>query len=193
MNVLRIFIAIEIPQDIQQAIEKNTLSLRNTLNANLVRWVPAGNIHLTLKFLGDVSVSTVDLLTQMLKVEASQHSRFEMRFDGLGLFPSPRRPRVIWVGIQAPAGLEALQRGIETATARMGYRTESRPFSPHLTIGRVKQTASLTDGQKIRAALDGTRIASLGTSHVEAVHLFKSDLKPSGSVYTRLFSAPLNQ
>lgn len=191
MSLVRVFIAIEVPPIVRQAIEKNTARLQSTLDASLVRWTPTNNIHLTLKFLGDVSPATIDMLAQMLTQEASQHPCFEMQFQGLGTFPNSRRPRVIWIGIQAPAALEALRRGIEAATARMGYPTENRPFSPHLTIGRVKQTASPTDAQKIRVALERTKIGTLGTGTVGAVHLFKSDLKPSGSVYTRLFSAPL--
>jgi len=191
MSLLRAFIAVEIPPGIHQAIEDQTASIRDTLNASLVRWVPAENIHLTLKFLGDVSPSNVELLEQMLSVEVSQHRTFEMKFGGLGAFPNPKRPRVIWIGIQAPAGLEALQHGIEAATATLGYPDEQRPFSPHLTIGRVKQNISTAGMQQIRAALGKTEVGSLGTTKVSAIHLFKSDLKPTGAVYTRLFSAPL--
>ncbi len=191
MNLLRTFIAIEIPSPIQLAIEKHTARLRSVLDTNLVRWTPTANIHLTLKFLGDVSPPTIELLTQMLMAEAGQHSCFDIQIAELGTFPNLRRPRVIWIGIQAPSALEALQRGIEAATARMGYPAEERPFSPHLTIGRVKQTVGPAEAQKIRAALERTKIGLLGTSTVEAVHLFKSDLKPSGAVYRRLFSAPL--
>jgi 2'-5' RNA ligase len=98
---------------------------------------------------------------------------------------------VLFVGIQAPAGLEALYRGIESACARLGYESESRGFSPHLTIGRVKQDASAADQQKICHILTATTIDSLGIARVNSVHLFKSDLKPSGAVYTQIFSAPL--
>ncbi len=191
MNLLRTFIAIEIPPSIQRAIEKQTAPLRNALDTNLVRWTPTANIHLTLKFLGDVSPSTVELLIRMLTAEASQHPSFDIHIAGLGTFPSLRRPRVIWIGVRAPAALEALQRNLEAATARMGFPIEERPFSPHLTLGRVKQTVGPAEAQKIRAALEGTQIGDLGNSHIDAVHLFKSDLKPTGSVYTRLFSAPL--
>jgi 2'-5' RNA ligase len=131
------------------------------------------------------------MLEQMLSAEVSQHRAFEMEFGGLGAFPNPKRPRVIWIGIQAPAGLDALQHGIEAATATLGYPDEQRPFSPHLTIGRVKQNAGSAGIQQIRTALDETKVGSLGTARVSAVHLFQSDLKPSGAVYTRLFSAPL--
>jgi 2'-5' RNA ligase len=193
MSLLRAFIAVEIPSGIHQAIEVQTTPIRTALNTLLVRWVPSENIHLTLKFLGDVSPANVDLLEQMLSVEVCQHRAFEIGFGGLGAFPSPKRPRVIWIGIQAPAGLEALQHGIEAATATLGYPDEERPFSPHLTIGRVKQNVSSADIQKIRTALEKTEVGSLGRTKVSAVHLFKSDLKPAGAVYTRLFSAPLGK
>lgn len=191
MSLLRAFIAVEIPPEIHQAIEKKTAPIRAALNKNLVRWVPTGNIHLTLKFLGDVSPTNLEMLAQMLNVEVSKHQTFEMKFEGLGAFPNPRRPRVIWIGIQAPAGLEALQHGIEAATATLGYPPEKRPFSPHLTVGRVKQKVSSAGMQKIRTALEETQIGTLGSAQVNAVHLFKSDLKPTGAVYTQLFSAPL--
>lgn len=193
MSLLRAFIAVEIPPAIHQAIEKQAAPIRSGLDSSLVRWVPVENIHLTLKFLGDVSPANLDLLEQMLCAEVGQHRAFDLGFGGLGAFPNPKRPRVIWIGIQAPAGLEALQHGIEAATATLGYPDEQRPFSPHLTIGRVKQNIASADMQKIRAALESSKVGSLGTTRVSAVHLFKSDLKPSGSVYTRLFSAPLGK
>jgi 2'-5' RNA ligase len=193
MSLLRAFIAVEIPSEIHKAIESKAAPLRAALDASLVRWVPTDNIHLTLKFLGDVSPTNVEMLSQMLSVEVSQHSTFALKFGGLGAFPNPRRPRVIWIGIQAPAGLEALQRGIEAAAATLGYPSEERPFSPHLTIGRVKQNVGSADVQKIRTALEQTEVGALGTAQVSAVYLFKSDLKPSGAVYTQLFSAPLRK
>jgi 2'-5' RNA ligase len=89
--------------------------------------------------------------------------------------------------------LLSLQHAIETATARLGYASEERGFSPHLTIGRVRQNVSTMDLQKIRAALEEAKVGRLGTAHVDAVHLFKSELHPNGSVYTKLFSAPLGK
>jgi len=191
MSLLRAFIAVELPPEIHKAIESKTAPIRAALNASLIRWVPSANIHLTLKFLGDVSPANLEMLSQMLTVEVAKHQVFEMEFEGLGAFPNPRRPRVIWIGIQAPTGLEALQHGIEAAAATMGYPPDKRPFSPHLTIGRVKQKVNVAGMQKIRSALEENQVGSLGTTLVTAMHLFKSDLKPTGAVYTRLFSAPL--
>ena len=191
MSLLRAFIAVEIPSEIHQAIDTKTAQIQATLNPALVRWVPTSNIHLTLKFLGDISPANVEMLAQMLTVEVSQHQAFEIKFGGLGAFPNPKRPRVIWIGIQAPAGLESLQHGIEAAAATLGYPNEKRPFSPHLTIGRIKQNVGSAGMQKIRNALEETKVGSLGTAQVTSVHLFKSDLKPTGAVYTRLFTASL--
>lgn len=193
MSLLRAFIAVEIPSSIQRAIQDSTASLRKILGDNLVRWVPPQNIHLTLKFLGDISISNLDLIKQMLITEAAQHPRFEMQAEGIGSFPNSRRPRVIWIGLHAPAALESLQRGIESASARLGYSADGKSFSPHLTIGRVKQNSSAPEIQSLRDALEGTKIGLLGIVHVDAAHLFKSDLQPSGSVYTRLFSAPMGK
>lgn len=192
MGLLRAFIALEIPAKVQKDIYHATSSLRNG-TGSLIRWVPAENMHLTLKFLGDISPANVEFLTQMIRAEADSHHCFDIHLTGLGSFPSPQRPRVIYIGLQAPTELEALQHAVESAARRLGYESEDRSFSPHLTIGRVKRALriSATDQQKIRHVLEETKIDSLGTARVDSVHLYKSDLKPTGSVYTKLFSAPL--
>lgn len=190
MSLLRAFVAVEIPAGIRQAVCNTTANLRQGVGP-LVRWVPMENMHLTLKFLGDVSPSNVDMLSQMLRAEANLFQCFDLRLNGIGSFPNLKRPRVIYIGIQAPAVLETLQRGIESASRRLGYESEERGFSPHLTIGRVKQNVTATEQQTIRRALEAAKIDDLGTAKVDSVHLYKSDLKPSGSVYTRLYSAPL--
>jgi 2'-5' RNA ligase len=192
MTLLRAFIALEIPAKVQKDIHHATSNLRNG-TGSLIRWVPAENMHLTLKFLGDISPANVEFLIQMIRSEADSHHCFDMHLTNLSAFPSLKRPRVIYIGIQASAELESLQHAVESATHRLGYRSEERGFSPHLTVGRVKHAPriSAVDQQKIRRALEEIKIDSLGTARVDSVHLYKSDLKPTGSVYTKLFSAPL--
>ena len=192
MSLLRLFIAVEIPTEIQRNVYKETSKFRKGIDS-LIRWVPAENMHLTLKFLGDVSPSNVEFLMQMLRNEADIVRCFKIQLTGLGAFPSLKRPRVIYIGIQAPAALDTLQRGIESASRRLGYETEERPFSAHLTLGRVKQNVTATDQQKIRRAIEATQVDLLGNARVDSVHLYRSELKPSGSVYTRLYSAPLKK
>lgn len=189
--MLRSFIALEVPPHIQKAITTQTAGLQRTLPRPLVRWVAEHNIHLTLQFLGDVSPANLDLLAQALRTEATGHPAFEASVGQVGAFPTPRRPRVIWAGLDAPAALLSLHRGIQTVTARMGYPPEERSFSPHLTIGRVRQNASAAELHRIQAALEGTRVGALGSFSVEAVVIFKSDMQPPGPVYTRLHTLPL--
>jgi len=200
MVPLRTFIAVDIPPTILQSIQMKMEPLKRSIGDSLVRWVSVDNFHLTLKFLGDVSPGNVDALTRILRAEADSCQQFDIHIRGLGSFPNSKRPRVLFIGIQAEAcseagrrnGLENLQRGIESATAKLGYKSEARAFSPHLTIGRVRENIAPSDQQRIRKVLEETQIDSLGTARVDSVHLYKSELKPSGSVYTKLFSAPLN-
>lgn len=191
MLPLRTFIAVDIPPPIQQAIQKKVNNLRQYAGDS-IRWVQVKNIHITLKFLGDVSPSGVEELTRMLQTETDSCPAFEIAISGLGAFPNSKRPRVLYIGVQAPAGLEALQVRIETACSRLGYESDPRPFSPHLTIGRVRDHVSPDGLQKLRRALEETKIDSLGTVRVDSVHLYKSELKPGGPLYTELFSAPLH-
>ena len=193
MSLLRAFIAIEFPASTLDAIERQTARLRQTLGNDIVRWVPTQNMHLTLKFIGDIAVSHIDFLKQLLTREAESHKQFDLQLGGLGSFPTSRRPRILWIGIHAPTELASLQKSIETGTSRLGYQQEERPFSPHLTIGRARQNIGLPELQKVRAALDSIQIGSISTAHIDTMHLFKSDLQPGGSVYTKLFSAQLSK
>ena len=189
MSIIRAFIAVNISPDIQRRLGSILKDLHRDLKGVPVRWVPVENIHLTLKFLGDVSTSNLEVLKNILQVEASGQSPFEMTAGELGAFPSNYRPRVIWVSIHAPAGLTALQHGIDNQTTRLGYAREVRPFSPHLTLGRVSRHANPSDLHRIGEVLTSYKPGVIGAARVTAVHLYRSDLNPSGSVYTNLFSA----
>lgn len=193
MNQLRAFIAIDLPQPIQEAIEKQTSRLRQAAGDGLVRWIPPQNIHLTLKFLGNIAASHMDFLKQLLHQTADSHQPFDVQIGGIGSFPNSKLPRVLWAGVHAPADLASLQKNIEAGAARLGYEKEARPFSPHLTLGRVRQGIDSRDLQKISAALNGIQIGNIGSARVDAVHLYKSELRPEGSLYTKLFSAPLSK
>ncbi len=192
MSRLRAFIAVEIPLEIRQEIQRATSNLRRDVGS-LVRWVAMENMHLTLKFLGNIPSANVEALTQMIRAQADSFNCFDIQLNGIGSLPNPKRPRVIYIGIRAPARLEAFQRQLESATRRLGYTAEERAFAPHLTIGRVRQNIPVDDQQRIRSALEESTIDSLGTARVNSVHLYKSDLKPTGPLYTKLFSAHLRK
>lgn len=191
MNQIRAFIALDLPPSIQDAIENQSRPLRQAIGDEPARWVSARNMHLSLKFLGDVPISHLDFIKQMLTQAADSHPRFDLQIGGLGSFPTSKRPRVLWVGIHAPAALVSLQNAIETGAVRLGYEKEARPFSPHLTLARIRQGIGAGDLQKIRAAVAKIQLGRIGTASVDSVHLYQSDLHSGGSVYTKLHSAPL--
>ncbi len=187
METIRAFIAIELSTEIQVGLNRVLNLLRPATKA--VRWVPASNIHLTLKFLGDTPLEKIAQLKQAMENEVLLHHPFDIQVGGLGAFPSPRRARVIWIGVQAPADLATLATGIEEATRSLGFPGEERPFSPHLTLGRVSQHASPDDIARLAGLITQTHVESLGATRVDKIHLFRSDLRPTGAVYTSLFQA----
>jgi 2'-5' RNA ligase len=191
MSVIRAFIAIELSPEIIHRLDQVTQELKGKLVNVPVRWVPAENIHLTLKFLGDVSISNLEMLTKILGSVVSTHHSFEISAGGMGAFPKIHQPRVIWIGLEVPPELLAIQHNLELETARLGYAREERPFSPHLTLGRVSRNATPAEIQKIAKVLETTKVGFLGATRVRTVYIFRSDLSPSGANYTRIFPAPL--
>lgn len=190
MTVIRAFIAIDLPKSIQDRLAE-ILEQVKTPDTRAVRWVPAQNIHLTIKFLGDVSPTNLDLLQHLLKVEVSRFRPFEICVSNLGAFPSIRRPRVVWIGVEAPPTLAAMQHAIETETVRLGYAVEDRPFSPHLTLGRVAHNATPDDVHKVAETLVSVKVGELGRAVIDSVRLFRSDLQPGGAIYTPLYTTYL--
>ena len=188
--MLRAFIAIELPHQVKEKIAAQTAGLRRKFGHSL-RWVTADNLHLTLKFLGEIASIQIDPLAQALETESKQHQPFEITIEGLGCFPNPRRPRVVWVGIVAPPALPRLVERIETAIGPLGFAAEERPFSAHLTIGRVREQLSAADLLSISETLQDTPIGRLGTFTAATVHLFRSDLQPGGPVYRSLSTSAL--
>lgn len=191
MGIIRSFIALDLSDTVLRRLDEVERQLRGQLASAPVRWTPVKNIHLTLKFLGDVSETNLSGLYAILKREAEKRPAFSLEVSGLGAFPSLSRPRVVWVGVQAPGELAALQHAIDLETARLGYPSEERPFSPHLTLGRVGRNATGDEARRIGSALGEMNTGSLGNSLVQAVHFYRSDLEPGGARYTRLYTANL--
>jgi len=191
MSVIRAFIAIDLSADIQLRLDKVVHDYKIQLANIPIRWVPASNIHLTLKFLGDVSLSNLNILTDMIQTEISSHHQFDISVGGSGAYPNLRQPRIIWVGVEAPPELIAIQNGIESTTGRLGYTREERAFSPHLTLGRVSRNATAQDIKAISKAIEATKVGFLGATCVEKIYLYRSDLQPTGAVYTQIFSSSL--
>jgi 2'-5' RNA ligase len=191
MPVIRAFIAIQIPAVVHEQLDHISKDLQSQTKNRAIHWVAVQNIHLTLKFLGDISSNNLEHLTKILKGEAEKHSPFEIRVEGIGAFPSIRRPRVIWVGIDVPPQLKALQKGVEAEALRLGYLPEERGFSPHLTLARVSPNASPDEIGKISELVANYKVGHLGTFRVDSIVFFKSDLRPGGAVYTPLSTISL--
>ena len=166
MAVLRAFIAIDLPPEVLQCLDDVSQQLREKLIGAPVRWVPVENIHLTLKFLGDVSESNIDMLTDLLQSIVSNVKQFELSVGGLGAYPKPQRPRVIWVGVEAPPDLMNAQRSVESEMSRLGYARERRPFNPHLTLGRVSRHSTNQDVRNIADVIKSNNVGYLGSARV---------------------------
>jgi RNA 2',3'-cyclic 3'-phosphodiesterase len=189
---IRTFIAIKLDDRLCTMLDAIAEDLQDRMPARAVRWTDARKIHLTLKFLGDVAPSQIDPIEAALRVAAGQIAPFTFELTGAGCFPNNSRPRVVWVGVSEPSHtLDALQRVVESELRNLGFEAERRPFSPHLTLGRVRNDVSPHALREIGQIVESTLIGSIGRQRVGAVHLFKSDLRPQGALYTPLAEAPL--
>ena len=187
-ETIRAFIALELPQETQDTLKQLQDVLRGSMPD--VRWTKAGNIHLTLKFLGDTQVSRIDAISEALKDAACQFQPFTMNLTGIGAFPNARKPRIVWVGIEQGADrLIQIAKQIETPMKRLGFPREKRPFRPHLTIGRIRH---LEHPAIMTEALDTSEVGELGKFTVQHISFIKSQLDPAGSIYTTLAEAPLD-
>jgi 2'-5' RNA ligase len=190
----RAFIAVALPAALRQALGQVNAGLRRTVPEGAVRWVRPEGMHLTLKFLGDMPLSQAEQVQTMLEAAAREAAPFECDVSGLGCFPNLRQPRVVWAGLREPSGaLAHLQRAVEAGAVRLGYTqaTGDRGFMPHLTLGRVARQAGAAEWRSVAEAVQAAAAGEIGTFLVEAVCLMKSDLRPGGSAYTRLFRAGL--
>lgn len=194
METWRTFIAIELEDAVKTELRRVQRELAGQMPANSMRWVQPDGIHLTLKFLGDTPPDKVQEVKAALARAAVEVGPFRVIVSGVGCFPNARQPRVVWVGVAEHSGaLSKLHSAVEAQVAPLGFPTERRPFSPHLTLGRVQQHASRSDVQRI-----GEAVAAFGdATHCEMgavnVSYIKSDLRPAGAVYTTLFEAILGR
>ena len=186
---MRTFIAVKLPGEIRSKLAEIQDELSKS-EAD-VKWVKPENIHLTLKFLGNVVESELEIVAQELRKTAGKCPPFRTEFAGLGAFPNLRSPRVIWVGVKAGAGeLLVLNRKIEEALLKPGLSPEEKEYKPHLTLGRVRSGRNRDDLIKLISSLN---IREAGGMRVERVYLIKSELRKEGPIYTVLEEADLKE
>jgi 2'-5' RNA ligase len=176
---MRSFIAIDLPPGIKEAIKDVVREL--SPGSSGIRWVPVENIHLTLKFLGEVKEDLVPKVEKQLRLSAERYQAFNITVKGAGAFPSLRRPNVLWIGIEASEGLSSLFSDIDAGMSRLGFEPETRRFSPHLTIGRIRDENGTEPAIR---GLSTYKDTIFGTIDVQEIRLMKSVLKPAGAEYS---------
>jgi len=180
--LIRSFLAIEIPGPILRKVGEVQGGLKSS-RAD-VRWTNPETIHLTLKFFGNIEESRIDPILKSIEEPIRNTLPFSVKVRGVGAFPHLKNPRVIWIGlVDEKETLTSLQKQIETYLEKIGFQPEDRPFRPHLTLGRMKSSRGK---EELAGRMERYREEAFGDFEVERVVLFKSDLKPSGPIYTPL-------
>ena len=191
-ETLRLFIAIELPEPVLQYIDQVLLRLRQQEPRD-IRWVRPEGIHLTLKFLGDVPEGQMQAVVDGMAKAAEGTLPFSLRVRGAGAFPNLRAPRVLWVGIQGDVEpLIQVWRRLEQALEAQGFARDQRPFSPHLTVGRVKERLSPAQLQRLTHATESAQEVGPAELPVTALSLVQSQLTREGAIYRRKAQTPLS-
>jgi len=184
---VRLFVAVNLPPEERRRAWEASRALRT---AHLpVRWTAEASLHLTLRFLGEVDAERAGPIGEALAGAVRAARPFTLSLGGVGAFPSLTRPRVVWVGVERHPALELLANDVELALMRLEFEPELRPFSPHLTLGRVQHGARPAAFKALPALAAG--VAYEGTTVVESVDLMQSTLGAEGATYTVLRRAPL--
>lgn len=183
MKDIRAYIAIDLPINVRAYIDQLTQKLRPVTSKN-IRWIPSSNIHLTLKFLGESAPQSLEILASTLEQNIKMVTPFDLVLSHLGTFPNARQPRIVWIGLQPNPKLLTLQNSVENAAQHAGFAKEDRPFSPHLTIARVREALARSEVEQFNVSLQNTSLDKSLVIPVKEVILFRSDLHPSGAIYT---------
>ncbi len=186
MEQIRSFIAIELPDELK--LELIQLEARLKLDKQpWVKWVNPDSIHLTLKFLGNIAVDRTGEITRAMEEAVQGIPPFHLKVKELGVFPNLRRVQVAWVGISGEVNkLSQLQKGIESNLTPLGFAPESRPFTPHLTLARLRDQASLDERQRFGQLIASTTFEAAYTIEVDAISLIRSQLTREGAIYSRI-------
>ncbi|HEX7980401.1 MAG TPA: RNA 2',3'-cyclic phosphodiesterase [Gemmatimonadaceae bacterium] len=184
---MRLFFAIELPDDVQERLDEATTSLR--AEAPELAWIDREKRHLTLKFLGDVADDALPRLTAAADHATATHGPLEMSVHEVGAFPNFRRARVVWIGVEQERRLELLHHDLEVACESAGFEVEGRPFRPHITLARVRSPLPVDRMKAFARVARSVRMRA--TVPVERITLFESILAPPGARYRRVHSATL--
>jgi len=181
---LRLFTGIDVPHEMRRNLELLLQHLKPTAD---IQWSPLDNLHITTKFIGDWPEERLFEVKEVLEA-VTRPGAIKISIRSLGWFPNPHNPRVFFVGIHAPPELAKLASETESVCEVVGLPREDREFKPHLTLARIKRP---TDLLKLKQAIAALPSVEFGAFKAEAFHLYQSQLRPTGSVYTKLETYPL--
>ena len=184
---MRCFISITLPEEIKRGM--TAIQGRLRASGADVSWTRPEGMHLTLKFLGEVEEKMLPEMESALSAVVMGRSPFSLKVSGIGTFPDMRRPRVIWIALKEHGNnLIRLQRGVEEKFNEIGFPQEDRDFTPHITLGRIRSQKNV---EKLLSLIEKEKDVELNGFDASCVHLMQSQLKPTGAIYTELYSAGL--
>ncbi|RME25966.1 MAG: RNA 2',3'-cyclic phosphodiesterase [Deltaproteobacteria bacterium] len=188
-ETIRAFIAVHLPGKLLDRVAELRAALEPHQGRARIKWVRPGNMHITLKFLGEIATASVEPLGRALRKELGAVRPFDIELAGCGSFPPRGRPRVLWVGVREGAErLKELAERVEDACAGLGFARESRPFRAHLTLARVKDSRGI---ERLTRAMEQQAGFVAGRCRCDVVYLIKSELRPEGPRYTVLDTVAL--
>jgi RNA 2',3'-cyclic 3'-phosphodiesterase len=189
-EVWRVFCAVELPAEVRKQLEEHVLKLRKAVPDVAASWSRVENIHLTLKFFGNVALDRIPVISAAASRAAGEFSAFRIGVGNTGVFPRPSRAQVLWIGVSDPSGkLSAMQERLENECAAEGFPKEARAYRPHLTIARIRRPESA------RRLVDAHLQMNFPITDIEPneLILFRSELNPKGSKYTAISRHPIRK
>jgi 2'-5' RNA ligase len=191
MEQVRCFIAVELPDEVKTGLDQLQAQIKSGRQTS-VKWVNPYGVHLTLKFLGNVASDRIDPITAAMEEASQGVSPFQLEVKDLGVFPNLRRVQVVWVGVGGEVDkLAKLQQRLESNLAGLGFAPERRRFTPHLTLARLRDRASLEEREGLGKLIASTKFEAAYTFPVDAVSLMRSQLTREGAIYSRIGSVEL--
>ena len=186
---MRCFIAIELPEAVKSTLSGIEEELKKS-KAD-VRWVKPDNIHLTLKFFGNIEEKKTEKIIEIMESICNQYAPFTIEIKGMGTFPNIKSPRVLWVGIEGNDTLKTLQKEIENKMESIGFEREDRAFTAHLTLGRFR--SSIEKEGLLKAVKLHEKDTFVGSINVQSLSLIRSDLHPEGARYSKIIDISLGK
>jgi 2'-5' RNA ligase len=189
---IRTFIALELPTSVKSSLAQLQDSLKQYEHTH-VKWLHPDSIHLTLKFLGNIDPGIIPVLTDAISEAAGSSAPFYLNLGHLGAFPNMRAPRVVWVGLEGEIeNLLTLQESVERSLSTLGFPPENRRFSPHLTLGRIREKATPGDRRRLGEAVHSLKTEATAPFKINVINLMRSILTREGALYSCLASVALS-